>query len=41
MGRRLEDDAVLIQLREHDGHLSLPEGIVERVIDILWEDIQA
>ena len=35
-----EDDAVLVELREHDRHLPLPERVVERVVNGLRQDVQ-
>ena len=35
LGRDLEHDAVLVQLREDGRDLALPERVVERVVDEL------
>jgi hypothetical protein len=40
MGLDLQDDPVLVQRREHRGHLPLAEGIIERVVDRLGADAQ-
>ena len=41
LGLHLQDDAVLVQLREDGGDLPLAEGVVEGVVDHLRRDAQA
>ena len=39
-GSGLQHDAVLIQLREHRRDLTLPEGVVQRIVDHLRRDAE-